>query len=117
MSPQLHNSFKPSAEFALVEEEVRRFSRELDEELKEKEEECRLAKERALLRISEMEREALAKVEEEWKPRERDLANLEEIFAKELDQIKISVGGASSEDKPLKALTDEFFTKLLGEEP
>lgn len=116
MSPQPHNSFVPPAEFALVEEEIRRFSGELYAELKEKEEECRLAKEEALLRITEMEREGLARVEGEWDAREKALADLERDLLKELERLTTSAGRTSAEEELLKALSDDLFAKLLGEE-
>ena len=105
----------PSGEFGEIEEEIRRFSGELDAELEQKRRECRLAREQALLRLSEMEAETLRQVEAEWRAREKELELLASSLEKEISSIRDEISGRISGDLVLKNLREEIFAALLGE--
>lgn len=104
-----------SAEFGEIEEEIRRFSGELEAELEQKRRECRLAREQALLRLSEMEAETLRKVQAEWQEREKDLEVLASGLEMEIAAIRDEISGRIAGDPSLKALREEVFAVLLGE--
>ena len=105
----------PSGEFGEIEEEIRRFSGELDAALEKKRKECRLAREQALLRLSEMEAETLRQVEAEWQAREKELELLASCLEKEISSIRDEISGRISGDPVLKSLREEVFAALLGE--
>ena len=105
----------PSGEFGEIEEEIRRFSGELDAALEKKRKECRLAREQALLRLSEMEAETLRQVEAEWRAREKELELLASSLEKEISSIRDEISGRISGDPVLKNLREEIFAALLGE--
>ena len=104
-----------SAEFGEIEEEIRRFSGELDAALEKKRKECRLAREQALLRLSEMEAETLRQVEVEWQAREKEIDLLASCLEKEISSIRDEISGRISGDPILKNLREEVFAALLGE--
>lgn len=105
----------PSGEFDEVEEEIRRFSGELQEKYEQKRRECRLDRDQALLRLSEMEAETLRKVEAEWSAREKDLELLAAGLEREIASIRDDVSGRIGGGPALKALQEEFFAMVLGE--
>jgi len=105
----------PSGEFGEIEEEIRRFSGELDAALEKKRKECRLAREQALFRLSEMEAETLRKVQAEWQEREKDLEVLASGLEMEIAAIRDEISGRIAGDPSLKALREEVFAVLLGE--
>lgn len=105
----------PSGEFDEVEEEIRRFSGELEEKYEQKRRECRLDRDQALLRLSEMEAETLRQVEAEWRAREKELELLASSLEKEISSIRDEISGRISGDPVLKSLREEVFAALLGE--
>jgi hypothetical protein len=105
----------PSGEFGEIGDEIRCYSGELESELEKKRRECRLAREQALLRLSEMEKETFRRVEEEWQSREHDLALLSSGLEKELELIRQDVSGRVSGGSALKALMEDTFAAVLGE--
>lgn len=105
----------PSGEFNEIEKELRVYSTELEAEFEEIKRECRLAEEKALLRLSEMEKETLKQVGEEWHSREEALALLSEEMDREILSLEKKLSGDPAEEDRLKALLDEAFATLLGE--
>lgn len=105
----------PSGEFGEIDEEIRRFAGELEEKYEQKRRECRLAREQALLRLSEMEAETLRRVEAEWQTREKDLELLASGLETEIASIREDVSGRIAGGPALKVLQEELFAVVLGE--
>ncbi|MBL3539270.1 hypothetical protein [Aminivibrio sp.] len=105
----------PPGEFGEIEEEIRRFAGELEEKFEQKQKECHLAREQALIRLSEMEAETLRRVEAEWQTREKELELLASGLEAEIASVREDVSGRIAGDGALRVLQEKFFAALLGE--
>ncbi len=102
--------------FGDTEEALKIFSAGLAEEFEEKQRECRLEEEEALLRLSEMEKETLKQVADEWKLKEEVLSGLSLEVEDEIRTLKEKFAGKLVDPYRMGALLEEAFALLLGEE-
>ena len=105
-----------SGVFDSVEEEIRLFQAELEAEFEQKRQECRLAREEALLRLSEMERETVKKVEGEWAEKEQLLAALDGRLTEETREMRRIIAEKTLTGEEMEALLNEALLLVLGEE-
>ena len=105
-----------SGVFDSVEEEIRLFQAELEAEFEQKRQECRLAREEALLRLSEMERETVKKVESEWAEKEQLLAALDGRLTEEAREMRRIIAEKTLTGEEMEALLNEALLLVLGEE-
>jgi glycerate-2-kinase len=102
--------------FDSIEEEMRLFQAELEAEFEQKRQECRLAREEALLRLSEMERETVKKVEGEWAEKEQQLAVLDGKLVEEAREMRMIIAEKTLSGEEMETLLNEAFLLVLGEE-
>lgn len=97
-----------------VEDEVRRFESILAAEYERKKEECRLIRERALLHLSEMERESLRIAEDEWTGKEHALEAMEQEMKRHVERLL--EGADACEDGSAQGLPviDRMWRRLCG---
>ena len=102
--------------FDSIEEEMRLFQAELEAEFEQKRQECRLAREEALLRLSEMERETVKKVEGEWAEKEQQLAVLDGKLVEEAREMRMIIAEKTLSGEEMETLLNEALLLVLGEE-
>ena len=102
--------------FDSIEEEMRLFQAELEAEFEQKRQECRLVREEALLRLSEMERETVKKVEGEWAEKEQQLAVLDGKLVEEAREMRMIIAEKTLSGEEMETLLNEALLLVLGEE-
>lgn len=98
-----------------VEEEIRSFQDALEIEFEHKVQECRLAKEEALLRLSEMEKETIRKVEEEWGDKQAKIDSLGKELEREIEFFSVAIAEKADYCEAKGDLLTDFWKLLVGE--